>query len=120
MSRTLRLVLTLALILCPARAWAHAHLKRSEPAAGSSLTSSPQLIRFWFSERPELSMTFISMKDANGKEFSLGPPETARDDPLSLSVHVSQTLLAGRYTVAWRTAASDGHPSRGTFSFVVL
>ncbi len=120
MSRALRLLLALGLLLCPARAWAHVHLKRSEPAAGSSVTSSPQLIRLWFSERPEFSVTFISMKDANGKEFALGPPENDRGDPLTVSVRVSQLLPAGRYTVAWRTATSDGHPSHGTFSFVVL
>jgi copper transport protein len=120
MSRALRFVLALGLFLYPTRAWAHAHLKRSEPAAASSITSSPKLIRFWFSERPELSMTLISMKDANGQEFALAAPERDRDDPLLILVPVSQPLPAGRYTVAWRTAASDGHPSRGTFSFVVL
>jgi copper transport protein len=116
----LRLVLALTLFLCPARAWAHAHLKRSEPAAGSKVASSPQLIRLWFSEQPELSMTFISLKDANGKEFVLASPQKDPTDPLMISVHVSQPLPAGRYTVAWRTAASDGHPSHGTFGFVVL
>jgi len=65
-------------------------------------------------------MTFISMKDANGKEFAVALPESDRGDPLTVSVRVSQPLPAGRYTVAWRTAASDGHPSHGTFSFVVL
>ena len=120
MGRTLRLGLALALLLCPARAWAHAHLKRSEPAAGSRITSSPQVIRLWFSERPELSVTFISMKDANGKEFALGSPQNDGGDPLTVSVRVSQPLPAGRYTVAWRAAASDGHPSHGTFGFVVL
>jgi putative copper export protein len=78
------------------------------------------MIRLWFSEQPELSMTFISMKDANGTEFALGPPQIDRSDPLLVLVQVSQALPAGRYTVAWRTAASDGHPSHGTFSFVVL
>jgi methionine-rich copper-binding protein CopC len=65
MIRTSRIVLALTLFLCPARAWAHALLKRSEPAAGSKVASSPRLIRLWFSEQPELSMTFISLKDAN-------------------------------------------------------
>lgn len=65
-------------------------------------------------------MTFISLKDANGKEFTLGPPENDRSDPFAVSVRVSQLLPASRYTVAWRTAASDGHPAHGTFSFVVL
>lgn len=65
-------------------------------------------------------MTVISLKDANGKEFALASPENDGGDPLTVSLRVSQPLPAGSYTVAWRTAASDGHPSHGTFSFVVL
>jgi copper transport protein len=119
-NRKLRLALALALVLCPTRVWAHAHLKRSEPAAGSKITSSPQWIRLWFTERPELLLTVVSIKDANGNVFALAPPEVDRSDPLLISVRVAQPLPPGRYTIAWRTAASDGHPSRGTFSFVVL
>ena len=120
MNKALRVALALTLLLTPASAKAHAHLKRSEPAAGSKVASSPQLIRLWFSERPELSMTFISLKDANGKEVGLAGPEKDPADPFAVSVRVVQPLLPGRYTVTWRTAASDGHPSHGTFSFVVL
>ncbi len=123
MNKTIRLVFALSalgLLLSPARASAHAHLKRSEPAAGSKVKSSPQLLRFWFSEAPELAMTVISLKDSNGKDFPLGAAEGERGDPLAISLRVSQSLPAGRYTVAWRTAASDGHPSHGSFSFVVL
>ena len=65
-------------------------------------------------------MTLISMKDANGKQFALGLPQNDPGDPLGVSVPVSQPLPAGRYTIAWRTAGTDGHPSHGTFSFVVL
>jgi copper transport protein len=65
-------------------------------------------------------MTFISLKDANGKEAVLAGPEKDPSDPLAVSVRVVQSLLPGRYTVTWRTAASDGHPSHGAFSFVVL
>src|SRR6266513_686756 len=123
MSRTIRLVLALSalgLLLSPTLAWAHAHLKRSEPAAGSKVKSSPRLLRFWFSEAPELAMTVISLKDSNGKEFPLGAAEGNRGDPLAISIRISQSLPAWRYTVAWRTAASDGHHSHGSFSFIVL
>lgn len=65
-------------------------------------------------------MTLVILKDASGKEFPLATPENDRGDPLVVVLHVSQPLPAGRYTVAWRTAASDGHPSHGTFGFVVL
>ena len=120
MIRSRHLFLALILFLFPAPAWAHAHLKRSEPAAGSKVASSPQLIRLWFSEQPELSMTFISLKDAQGKEWVLTGPQKDPTNPLAVSAGIAQPLPAGRYTVAWRTAASDGHPSHGTFGFVVL
>lgn len=119
-TRKLLLALVLPLFLCPTRAWAHAHLKRSEPAAGSRITGSPRWIRFWFTERPELLLTAVSIRDANGILFPLASPKVDRSDPLLISVRVTQPLPPGRYTVAWRTAASDGHPSRGTFTFVVL
>jgi len=120
MIRVLRLFLALTVFLYPTRAWAHALLKRSEPAAGSKVEISPQMIRLWFSERPELSMTFISLKDATGKEWALPGAQNDPADPLGVSVGVAQPLPAGRYTVAWRTAASDGHPSHGIFGFIVL
>jgi copper transport protein len=65
-------------------------------------------------------MTVISLKDANGNEFAMATPERDPRDPLGLLANVAVSLPPGRYTVAWRTAASDGHPSRGTFTFVVL
>jgi putative copper export protein len=65
-------------------------------------------------------MTSISLKDASGREFRLGPPERDQVDPLVVSVRVPQILPPGPYTVAWQTAASDGHPSHGSFGFVVL
>jgi copper transport protein len=94
-------------------------LKRSEPAAGSKVAASPQLIRLWFSEQPELSVTAISLKDAQGKEWALTAPARDRTNPLAISAGIPESLPHGRYTVVWRTAASDGHPSRGSFSFVV-
>src|SRR3982074_167647 len=120
MTRTMRLVLALVLFLCPARAWAHAHLKRSEPAAGSKVASPPDVIRLWFSERPELSMTFVSLKAGSGKEWVLAGPQKDPTDPFAVSARVSEPLPAGQYTVAWRTAASGGHPSHGIFGCVVL
>jgi putative copper export protein len=65
-------------------------------------------------------MTAISLKDANGKELPLAMARMDPTDALMISVGVAQPLSPGRYSVTWRTAASDGHPSHGTFSFVVL
>ncbi len=65
-------------------------------------------------------MTFVSLKDAKGKEWVLSGPRRDPSDPMALSAGLSQSLPAGGYTVSWQTAASDGHPSHGTFGFVVL
>lgn len=118
-SKALRIVLLLAFVLRPEPAWAHVHLKRSEPVAGSRV-GSPQVIRLWFSERPEVQFTGVTLKDGTGREFSVGPPQTDSSDPLAVSFAVSATLPAGKYTVVWRTVSSDGHPSHGAFDFLVL
>src|SRR6266550_3539429 len=121
MSKRRRLCLAgiLALLLCPAPAWAHAHLKRSEPASGARV-GSPQIIRLWFSERPEIALTGVSLTNESGNIFSVGAPRPNATDPLEVSFTVSSSLPAGKYTVRWRAVASDGHPSRGSFAFIVL
>jgi copper transport protein len=119
-SRTLiRLSLALAVLLSPVSAWAHARLLRSDPAAKSRV-SSPQLIVLWFSEQPEIALSVATLKDQNGKAFTVGAAQANGGNPLQISFAIPQTLPPGTYTVAWRTAASDGHPSHGTFSFVVV
>ena len=65
-------------------------------------------------------MTAISLIDAAGKKLVLGAPEQNPSDPLGVSVRVSAVIPPGRYTLEWRTAASDGHPTHGTFAFTVL
>jgi putative copper export protein/methionine-rich copper-binding protein CopC len=110
----------MATLLVPAKALAHARLKRSQPAAGSQLTSPPQFVRLWFSEQPELSMTFASLSDSRGASFALSPAARETADQLGIAFHVLNVLPPGRYTLSWRTTASDGHPSSGKFTFVVL
>ena len=109
----------LSALLLPERAWAHAHLKRSEPAAGAQLAAPPRVIRLWFSEQPELSMTFASLIDSAGKAFALSSADREDSGQMAIAFSVLAALPAGHYTLTWRTAASDGHPSQGKFSFVV-
>jgi putative copper export protein len=65
-------------------------------------------------------MTAISLTDAAGKKLALGAPEQDPSDPLGISVRITTVIPSGRYTLEWRTAASDGHPTHGSFSFTVL
>src|SRR2546423_6748910 len=118
-SRVMRVAAVVGLVLCPAQARAHARLTRSEPASGSRV-GSPQIIRLWFSERPEITLTGVTVTNGSGRVFVVSLPQPNSSDPLEVSFAVSASLPAGKYKVAWRTVASDGHPSRGSFTFVVL
>src|SRR5438045_1617565 len=118
-SKVMSVAALVGLVLCPAPAWAHARLTRSEPASGSRV-GSPQIIRLWFSERPEVALTGVTVTNGSGSVFAAGVPQPNSGDPLEVSFAVSASLPSGEYKVAWRTVASDGHPSRGSFTFVVL
>src|SRR4051812_38507901 len=120
MNRQLRLWLAVTLILWPNSAWAHAHFKRSEPAARYRIIASSTVIGPSLSERPELPLTLISLTDPSGNQVALGAPERDPGDPLGVSVRVGTAIPPGQYTLEWRTDASDGHPTHGTFSFTVL
>ena len=49
------------------------------------------------------------------------PPASvkATEDKLSIAVAVTSPLPAGKYTVTWKTAGTDGHVIRGSFGFTV-
>jgi len=103
----------------PTTARAHAHLRKSEPSANARVASVPRHLRFWFSEAPELSLTTVTLLDARGNAVTLSSPERDPDGPMAVRVRITGVVEPGRYTVRWRTAGSDGHPSSGTFAFVV-
>ncbi len=108
-----------AALAIPAPAFAHARLLRSLPASGARVASI-SVLRLWFSERPVVRLTSLTLHDQNGASFSLSTPQAAIDDQTQILVSTVVALPAGHYTVDWRTMASDGHPSHGQFSFTVL
>ena len=118
LARLFGLVLV-ASLLTPRVAMAHTHLVKSDPAAQAKLTKVPTLLRFWFSEAPELALTRISLVGPDGKAVTLGGVE--RDtSKLVFHVRITGHLVAGVYHVNWKTAASDGHPASGSFAFTIL
>lgn len=112
-------IAVLGTLALPVALLAHAHLRRSEPAADARLESSPTAIRLWFSERPELPFTRIQLRGADSTDVPLGAVGRMNDDPMGVSVPISGSLAAGAYTVMWRTAAADGHATSGRFTFIV-
>jgi methionine-rich copper-binding protein CopC len=101
------------------RAAYHATLKKSWPAAHDTLAAAPDSLKLWFSEKVEIPLTKIALVSA-GNAKALSAPAflgEAADAPIVLAV--KDKLAPGSYTVNWTVAGKDGHPSKGTYDFVV-
>lgn len=105
-------------LLTPASAAAHGRLRSSAPAANARLTTAPREIRLVFTESPELSFTTAALVGPDGP-VQLGGLAATPDVPMGVAAPIRGRLVAGAYTVTWQTAGADGHPVRGTFSFVI-
>jgi putative copper export protein/methionine-rich copper-binding protein CopC len=106
-------------VLPIAAAEAHTRLSRSSPAAGDTLRDAPAAIRLWFSGRAELTFTRVRLFRPDGREIALGAVARLGSSMSAFTVPVVGTLAAGTYTVAWQTAAADGHAVRGGYSFTI-
>ena len=104
--------------LSGARPAFHLHLVKSAPAANATVAASPDSIRLWFSQRPELAVTTVKVTGAGSAAVALAPLATG--DSAVVIAPVKAAMAPGNYTVTWRTMAKDGHAIRGTFSFRVL
>jgi methionine-rich copper-binding protein CopC len=120
-----RSVLALLLVGVPALAGAsmlHLKLSRSEPAANAVLTASPQQVKLWFTQKPELTVTSIKVTSGTGAtavERTLAPLTRANAADAPITVPVGAPLAAGHYQIVWRTMARDGHVLNGVIPFDV-
>ena len=119
----MRVAAILCLVAIPApgyaasRAFFHATLIHSTPAANSHLTKPPETIRLVFSEAIVPELSHISLTGADGKALPLRVATDPRDTRTLVGTFTS--IQAGRYKVAWHVLSADGHSSGGTFSFTV-
>jgi methionine-rich copper-binding protein CopC len=97
----------------------HVHLKKSTPADKETLASSPKSISLWFSEKVELAVTTVKVADAKGVAAQLSALRREAADTAPVIADVTKPLADGKYTLTWSVAGKDGHPQKGTVSFVV-
>lgn len=95
----------------------HLRLERSAPAA-DSVVPPPSEIRLWFSQSTQEGATSIRLIDSAGEPVPTLEVEASEDHTVH-HVGLREELESGRYTVAWRTMAQDGHVIRGDFEFTV-
>ena len=95
----------------------HLALKRSDPAAGSRLGSSPTRISLWFTEKPQLAFSRISLA---GRSGAMPLDTIVADTGNALHARIPRPLEAGDWRVLWQTASADGHAIRGEIAFAIL
>ena len=100
-------------------AGAHALLRESDPAAGSSLDKAPSRVLLTFTERPEAGLSSIQVLDTSGQPVDRGDAAPVQGEPLQFAVGLDD-LGDGTYTVSWRVVSKDdGHVTAGSFAFGV-
>ncbi|MGH7763115.1 MAG: copper resistance protein CopC [Candidatus Dormibacteraceae bacterium] len=104
----------IAAALLPQVAFAHAQLLQSDPAAGALLGAVPPAVTLVFTEPVTPVGAGIKVFSPSGRQVAA--PARAGGSALSASLDSSEP---GTYVVSWQVLASDTHPSRGAFQFVV-
>jgi methionine-rich copper-binding protein CopC len=98
-------------------AFAHAKLVSAVPAANAMAMPAPTELRLKFSEGIELKFTKVKVTGPDKKVIETGPPALDANDKTVLVVPLKATLPDGNYTVDWQTVSTDGHKTKGTYSF---
>jgi copper resistance protein C len=97
----------------------HLRLESTEPAADTILPTSPDEIRLFFSEPPQMHGTSVRLADASGELVATTEAVAEETDGRQVFIVPAGSLAPGAYTVHWRVLAQDGHAQRGDFEFEV-
>jgi hypothetical protein len=109
------LAATAALLALTAPAFAHAQLKRSDPAAGAALTQAPKALSLTFTEGLEPALSGMSITDGQGHDMAAKAAQIS-GPTMILAV---KPLAAGSYHVSWHVVSVDTHHTEGTYIFTV-
>lgn len=110
------LVLASLAVFIAAPALAHTELRRSDPAAGATLATSPQRVTLSFNER--VQVTTLRLKDAGQRVIRLEVEGGFEPAPTKVG-RVPTPLGPGRYVIDWAAISADGHPIGGAIPFTV-
>lgn len=94
---------------------AHTDLVSATPSSGSTLDGVPAGVQLAFSTSVQARLAQVVVRDADGRDHVVGPVASF-DSRVEARV---EGLRPGRYTVAYRVVAADGHPVVGHYAFVV-
>lgn len=112
--RRVLIVVSVAALMLPAQAFAHATLESTSPSFRERLPASPRTISLDFDQYVKALPQSIQLFSGKGP-VRVGRIWTGR---LSLNAAVVN-LPRGPYTVRWHALSGDGHVSSGVFTFGV-
>ena len=104
------------LLTAPGVAWAHAEVVATYPA-GDTTPSHLSHVGVRFDEAVTLVPRALSLTTDRGLPVALDRPRLVHG--LVLRADLQDKVAPGRYIVAWRVEADDGHIESGTFAFRV-
>jgi methionine-rich copper-binding protein CopC len=125
-NRTLTLSTLTAVLLfggtafAPAEERFHAHLVRAEPAVNDTIATTPTAVRRWFSEPLELSLSRVRVVRVGGDTVKTGGLRHEGTAAATASLDFSAPATTpGTYVVTYHVVARDGHPTSGSYDFVL-
>ena len=98
---------------------AHLALRRSTPSEGAHLAAAPRTLKLTFTEPVELSFARLRLIGPSDTEVPITSPRQPNDSAQIIFADVLGPLVGGVYRLEWQVAGTDGHPVRGTISYVV-
>jgi len=112
------LILTVSLLQA-GQAFAHAHLKTSDPAQNAVVTQAPAQVTLKFSENLELSMSKLEVKDStSGDVVSTGKLSDGGQGKSTMQVALNPLKKTrSKYQVNWKAVSTDTHRTQGTYEF---
>jgi methionine-rich copper-binding protein CopC len=98
--------------------WGHAFPDHSEPKVGTTVTTSPPVVRIWFDSALEPMFSTLSVQDSGGKHVDKRDARVDSSDATLLEVSLPP-LPSGTYRVIWKAVARDGHRTGGDYTFTI-
>lgn len=106
-------------MLMPQLGLAHLGLRRSSPSHGAHLAAAPRELRLTFTESVEAAVARLRLMGPSGAVIPLSAIRQPGDSAELLVTDVLGPLVGGVYQLEWQVVGKDGHPVRGTVSYVV-
>ena len=113
----LAIIMTLFVVAFAGPAFAHARVVGTTPFNGQTVHGDLQTVSVWFDDVVTLVPHALVMTTDLGIPVALETPRIVAGK--TLEAFVQDHLASGRYVVAWRIQADDGHLESSSFSFTV-